>query len=153
MMIRRDFRDRSGGSATKHRDSYLASPDSRDQDLPLSTTRNQKNSGTPRWIRRDPAAQEMARTTPISSAISRLSRTRWRRCDFPDQHGDGATKKNLFRASTTKVDMAGLRKRRDSKSDGATGLASAAKNFNSKSFVTEVETTRLLRPRRRRRDQ
>ena len=45
-----------------------------------------------------------------------------------------------------------LRKRRDSKGNGATGLTSATKMCAFKTFATEVETARLCRPKRRRRD-
>ena len=83
---------------------------------------------------------------------ARLSTPTWRRRDckkvlqgFLDRGGDGAT-------FATMVDTARLRKRRDSKGNGATGLASATEMCTFKTFATEVETARLCRPKRRRRD-
>ena len=83
---------------------------------------------------------------------AQLSRPTWRRRDFKkvfqvflDRGGDGAT-------FATKVDTARLRKRRDSKGNGVTGLASATKMCTFKTFATEMETERLCRPKRRRRD-
>ena len=74
----------------------------------------------PRRIWRDPEGQEMAWPARPNLAISRLSRTRWRRRYFPDQHGEGATLKKFFRDFSTMVDTVRLRKRRDSKGNGAT---------------------------------
>ena len=83
---------------------------------------------------------------------ARLSRPKWRRRDFKkvfqgflDRSGDGAT-------FVTMVDMVRLRKRRDFKGNGATSLASATKMCTFKTFATKVETVRLCRPKRRRRD-
>ena len=56
----------------------------------------------PRRIRRDPRAQETARPALPSSTISRRSRPRWRRCDFYDQGGYGATQE------TAQLDATGL---------------------------------------------
>ena len=83
---------------------------------------------------------------------ARLSRPTWRRRDFKkvfqgflDRGGDGAT-------FATMVDTARLRKWRDSKGNGANGLASATKMCTFKTFATEVDTARLCRPKRRWRD-
>ena len=91
MMIRCDYRAEAEVARPNHRYSYLVCPDSRDQELPFPDFRDRKTKARlsrPRRIWRNPACQEMARP---NLAISRLSRTRWRRRDFPDQHGDGAT--------------------------------------------------------------
>ena len=93
------------------RDSYLVYPDSRDQELPFPDFRNRKTKARlsrPRRIRRDRVAQETAWPARPNLAISRLSRPRWRRRDFPDQHGDGATLKKFFRAFSTEVETARL---------------------------------------------
>ena len=61
--IRRDFRDRSGGGATKTSPLIFGMSDSRDQKLPFPDFRDRKTQARfprPRRIRRDPAAQEMA---------------------------------------------------------------------------------------------
>ena len=87
---------------------------------------------------------------------ARLSRPKWRRRDFKikfqgflDRGGDGAT-------IATIEDTARLRKWRDSKGNGATGLASAIEMCTFETFQTEVETARPRNhsslPRRRRRD-
>ena len=83
-MIRRDFRDRSGGGATRtSRDSYLVCQDSRDQDLPFPDFRDQKTR-----IRRG------------YGATLRLRKRRdWRYQtfpNFPDRDGDGA----IFQTNT-----------------------------------------------------
>ena len=78
----------------KHRDSYLVCADSRNQELPFPDFRDRKTKARlsrPRRIWRDPAVQEMAWPARSNLANSRLSRTRRRRRDFPDQRGDGAT--------------------------------------------------------------
>ena len=87
MMIRRDFRDRSGGGATKT--SRLAFGVSRlsPQDLPFPDfcdRKTQARLSRLRWIRRDAADQETARPALRRSAISRLSRPRWSWRDFSD---------------------------------------------------------------------
>ena len=77
---------------------------------------------------------------------ARLSRPTWRRRDlkknffqgFLDRGGEGAT-------FATMVDAVRLRKRRDSKGNGKTGLANATKMCTFKTFATEVETARLCR--------
>ena len=88
MMIRRDFSDGSEVARPKHRDSDLVCPDFRDR-------KTQARLSRPKRIQCEPAFQEMARSARPSSAISRLSRPRWRRRAFPGQHGDGATKKKF----------------------------------------------------------
>ena len=63
MMIRRDYRDRSGGGATKTSRLIFGFPDSRDQELPFPDFRNRKTKARlsrPRRIWCDPAAQGMA---------------------------------------------------------------------------------------------
>ena len=50
------------------------------------------------------------------------------------------------------VDTVRLRKRRESKGNGATDLASATKMCTFKTFATEAETARLCRPKWRGRD-
>ena len=115
MMIRRDF------------------PDSRDQDLPFPdfcARKTQARLSRLRWMQRDQVAQETAR---LRSAISRPSRPRCRRRDFPDQGGDGATENQFF---ATKAETAGFSRPRK---DGAT-------------FQIRAERARVFRPKRRRRD-
>ena len=168
----------------KHRDSYLVCPDSRDQELPFPDFRDRKTKARlsrPRRIWRDPAAQEMAWPARLNLAISRLSRTRWKRRNFPDQHGDGATLKKFFRAFSTEVETARLSRprwiRRDS-GNGATPKATARpawparpkcalsrlsrprwrrhvfadRSGDGATFQTKAETARLSRPMRKWRD-
>ena len=61
---------------------------------------------------------------------ARLSRPTWIRRDF----------KKFFRDFSSEVETARLRKRRDSKGNGSTGLVSATKMCTFKTFTTEVET-------------
>ena len=165
----------------KHRDSYLVCPDSLDQELPFADFRDQKTKARlsrPRRIWRDPAAQEMARP---NLAISRLSRTRWRRRDFSDQHGDGTTLKKFFRAFSTEVETARLSRPRWILRDSGNGAFSKAtarpawparpkcalsrlsrpswrrrvfadRSGDGATFQTKAETAQLSRPMRRRRD-
>ena len=65
------------------------------------------------------------------SALSRFSRPRWRRRDFPDRGRDGATNNHFYR---------------DRSGSGATFA------FRAETVRTTVHTARLSRPRRRRRD-
>ena len=86
----------------------------------------------PRCTRRDSGngSTQKATARPAwparpQSAISSFLRPRWTRRDFPDRGGDGATKKQFF---------------------GTVGSGSGA------TFAFGVETARLSRARRRRRD-
>ena len=136
---RRDFSDQGGDGAifqTKADTARLFRPmrRRRDQRTILS---ERGGCGATLAIR-----AEMPKT---KADTARLFRTRRRRRDFPAQGGDSAT-------FATKVDTTRLRKRHDSKSNGATCLASVTKNCNFKTFATEVDTALLSRPRWRRRD-
>ena len=85
---------------------------------------------------------------------AQFSRPRWRRRDFPDQDGDGATNKNFL---ATDVDTARLsiprRRRRDFSDRGGNGATK--KQF----FATVLDIARIdqsewrrPRPKRKRRD-
>ena len=89
----------------KHRDSYLVRPDSRDQELPFPDFPDIDGDGA---------------TFQTNMKMARLSKKVFQ--GFLDRGGDGMT-------FATMVDTARLRKRRDSKSNGATGLASATKKY------------------------
>ena len=91
-------------------------------------------------------------TGATNLANSRLSRPKWRRRNFPDQHGDGTTSKKIqgFRdrggdgaTFATKVDTARLRKRPD-----RPGRRDQKVHFpHFRDFQIEAETARLSRPR------
>ena len=72
----------------------------------------------------------------LKKVFQGLSRPRWRRRDFRDQDGYGATQETA-RLKRGRRDRPGQRDQ----------------NALFKTFATEVETARLSRPRRRRRDQ
>ena len=147
MIIRRDYRDRSGGGATKtSRLIFGMSRLSRPR-VAISRLSRPKNYGATFATEAD-----TARPCGSNLAISRLSRPRWQWRDFPDQRGDGATLKKNFRAFLTEVERARLSRpwwiRRDS-GNGATQKATArpAGPARPKSALS-----RLSPPRWRRRD-
>ena len=114
-------------------------------------------------------------------AVSRLSRLRWRRRDFTNQHGDGATFKKVFQgfrdrcgygATQETVRLKKQRRDRSGQRDqkvlfhdlrnrgGAARLSRPRRirrDFSDQSgdgatFQTEAETALLFRPKRRRRE-
>ena len=139
MMIRRDFSDGSEVARPKHRDSDLVCPDFRDR-------KTQARLSRPKRIQCEPAFQKMARSARPSSAISRLSRPRWRRRAFPGQYGDGATKKKF---SGLPRPMSRRRDFRNQSGYGATQKAMARPAWSARQ---KIARSRLSLPRWRRRD-
>ena len=127
----------------KHRDSYLVCPDSLDQESPFQDFRDWKTKARlfrPRRIRRDPAAQETAWPARANLAISRNSRPRWRRRDFPDQHGD-------FQKS-----FSGLSRPKWRRCDSGNGATQKATARTAWPVGSKSPLSRLSRPRWKQRD-
>ena len=165
-MIRRGFRDRSGGARPKHRDSFgmfchistFATEKVRHDfcdrggygaTLRLRKRRDRRDQtqqfpglSRPRWRQRN-FPDQYGDGAPLK--ISGLSRPKLRRRDFPDQHGDSAAFENFFRALATEVDMARFSRLRWIRRDSQNARLSGATHKTR-------EMARLSGPKRRRQD-
>ena len=165
MMIRRDFRDRSGGGATKiSRLIFAMSRLSRTR-VAISRLSGPKSSSATfatkvdtsrlKKQRRDrPGKRDQKWHFQVFRDVveaAQFSRSEWRRRAFPDQSGDGAT----FQTKAETVRLRNNSSRpwwmwRDVSNQSGDGPDPGAYGAT---FQTKAETARLSRPRRRWRDQ
>ena len=158
MMIRRDYRDRSGGGATKtsrhiigiyrKTKARLSRPCGSGNGVTGATKLSNFQTFAPKMdtarlrSRRDSKSNGATGLGP-NSPFSKILRPRWRQGDFPDRGGDCATK-NQFIAKVVEAAwfLRSEWRRRDVLDQGG----------DSATFQIKAETAWLSRPRRRRRD-